>query len=73
MVGISNVNAANANGNIGMDAESGSGGGILAAICGAFCKDNPLGQQLGLNQMTASPTDAPVTSQSKDKAIVSPN
>lgn len=68
-IGINNVNAVNANGDYsggggGGEADPGSGG-ILAAICAAFCKDSPMGQQLGLNQTNASPSDVPITSQSK--------
>lgn len=72
MIGVNNVNAA-ANGygddRGGGQTDPSSGGGILATICAAFCKDNPLGQQLGLNQTNASPTEAPITSQSKCKFI----
>lgn len=50
--------------------DDGGGGGILAAICAAFCKDNPLGETLGLNQTAnqggqASSEAVPITSQSK--------
>lgn len=66
LIGVNNVNAVNANGDVGGGGETDSaGGGILAAICAAFCKDNPLGQQLGLNQTNANTTEAPITSQSK--------
>lgn len=41
-----------------------AGGGILAAICAAFCKDNPLGQQFAMNEQNNNPTQAPITSQS---------
>lgn len=45
----------------------GGGGGLLAAFCGAFCKDNPLGEQFGMNQTSTAPTTqaGPITSQSK--------
>lgn len=54
--------------------DDGGGGGILAALCAAFCKDNPLGESLGLNQTNQSAGDgggggarpaqmAPITSQ----------
>lgn len=31
------------------DDGGGGGGGILALLCGAFCKDNPLGEAFGVN------------------------
>lgn len=53
----------------GDDGGGGGGGGILAAICAAFCKDNPLGESLGLNQTANGGGQAseavPITSQSK--------
>lgn len=68
MIDVNNVNALNSVG----DDKSGTGGGetdpntggILAAICAAFCKDNALGQQFGLNQTNAT-AEVPITSQSK--------
>lgn len=63
---MNNVNAVNANGVAGGGDETDpASGGIVAAICAAFCKDNPLGQQLGLNQTNANTNEAPITSQSK--------
>lgn len=46
---------------------SGDSGGLLATFCAAFCKDNPLGEQFGVNQATTVPTSqsGPITSQSK--------
>ncbi|XP_037048709.1 calpain-A isoform X2 [Bradysia coprophila] len=40
-------------------------GGLLATFCAAFCKDNPLGEQFGVNQATTAPTTQlePITSQ----------
>lgn len=45
----------------------GDGGGLLATFCAAFCKDNPLGEQFGVNQATTATTThlEPITSQSK--------
>lgn len=48
-----------------------SGGGLLATFCAAFCKDNPLAEQFGVNQTTTTATTTqlepiqPITSQSK--------
>lgn len=67
MIGVNDVNALNSRGDeSGGGGESSPGsGGILAAICAAFCKDNPLGQQMGLSDTNASPKELPVTSQSE--------
>lgn len=45
----------------------GGAGGLLATFCGAFCKDNPLGEQFGVTQAATAPTtqSEPITSQSK--------
>lgn len=45
----------------GDDGGGGGAGGqdiitqLLCTLCGAFCKDNPLGEQLGLNQQSNDP------------------
>lgn len=71
MVEVNNVNAENSHGSDDRGGGGGIGetdpgsGGILAAICAAFCKDNALGQQLGLDQTNTSAGEAPITSQSK--------
>lgn len=68
MIETNNVNAVNASygdGTGGGVDGGGGGGGLIAAICAAFCKDNQLGQQFGLDQTNAVSNGAPVTSQSK--------
>lgn len=51
----------------GINDSGGGGGGLLATFCAAFCKDNPLGETLGVNQPTTTTTTQlePITSQSK--------
>lgn len=50
-----------------------SGGGLLATFCAAFCKDNPLGEQFGVNQTSTATTTQlePITSQSKTLTCLS--
>lgn len=51
----------------------GDSGGILATFCAAFCKDNPLAEQFGVQQETTATTTQmePITSQSKTLSCLS--
>lgn len=62
---IANNNISNAVPSNGIDGDgNGGGSGIFATICAAFCKDNPIGEQLGMNT-TNNNVAVPITSQSK--------
>lgn len=50
------------------DTGGGGGGGLLATFCAAFCKDNPLAEQFGVNESQTTPNNTqlePITSESK--------
>lgn len=61
-----NNNALNA-ANGGYDGGGGmndSSGGLLSAICAAFCKDTSLADQFNMNETNNNPNQVPITSQS---------